>query len=147
MTDIEIFQQITSSANYQKTKNFRQHGIYSVYEHSIYVCQTALKLSDFLHLKINRNSLTKAALLHDYFLYDWHDKESPKLHGFRHAKIAADNAKRDYGLTKKEYRIIASHMFPLGWRIPTSKEAILLTLADKYCATMESFRRKAKTKK
>lgn len=51
-----------------------------------------------------------------------------KLHGFRHAKIAADNAKRDYGLTKKEYRIIASHMFPLGWRIPTSKEAILLTL-------------------
>lgn len=60
----------------QKLRISRQHGTYSVYEHSIYVCQTALKLSDFLHLKINRNSLTKAALLHDYFLYDWHDKET-----------------------------------------------------------------------
>ena len=144
MTDTENFYKITESEKYQRTKNFTQHGVYSVYDHSIYVCQTCFRMADKLRLKINRESLVKAALLHDYFLYDWHDKSSPKLHGFRHAKIAAENAKRDYGLTKKEYRMMAAHMFPLGWRIPSSKEAILITLADKYCAMKETLKRKKK---
>ena len=92
--------------------------------------------------------MIKAALLHDYFLYDWHDKDHPKLHGFRHATIAAKNAKRDFGLTKKEYKAIRSHMFPVNLRLPTSREALILTLADKYCAARESIRfRKKRAKK
>ena len=138
MEKYKSFREITESEKYKKTKDYLQHGPVTVFDHSIYVAATSLKISKKLHLGVNEESMVKTALLHDYFLYDWHDKDHPKLHGIRHAKIAAENAKRDFGLTKKEYRAICSHMFPLGLRVPLSREAIILTLADKYCATRES---------
>ena len=142
MTDSENFQKITNDEKYLRTKDFMQHGKVSVFDHSIAVAEASVKISKKLHIKVDREALIKGALLHDYFLYDWHDKNHPRLHGFRHAKIAAENAKRDFGLTRKEYKMISSHMFPLGWRIPTSREAFILTIADKYCATKESLKRK-----
>ena len=44
-----------------------------------------------------------------------------------------------FGITKKEQNIIASHMWPLTFRhVPTCREAIIVCLADKYCAVVES---------
>ena len=146
MEKSKTFRAITESEKYQQTKNYIQHGNVSVFDHCVYVANVSLKLSKKLHIGIDEEMMIKTALLHDYFLYDWHDSKSrPHFHCFKHAKIAAENAKRDFGLNKKEYKILRSHMFPLGLRLPTSREAIILTLADKYCATKESFRRK-KTK-
>ena len=53
------------------------------------------------------------------------------------------NAQRVFGITKKEQNVIASHMWPLTFRhIPTCREAVIVCLADKYCAIVESmFRR------
>ena len=139
MTEIDIFQEITESPQYQKLKGFYQHGDYSVYSHSINVYKTCFRIVDRLHLKLDEEALTKIALLHDYFLYDWHDKDCPKHHFTGHPRRAAKNAKRDFGLTKKEERAIKSHMFPAGLRPPTSREALILTCADKFCATREFF--------
>jgi uncharacterized protein len=111
------------------------------------VAEKSLEISRKLHIKVDAESMVKVALLHDYFLYDWHDKNHPKLHGFRHATIAANNAMRDFGLTKKEYRAIRTHMFPLNLRLPTSREAFILTLADKYCATLETISTLKKSQK
>lgn len=141
MTNSENFKKITNDEKYLRTKKFMQHGNVSVYDHSISVAETSLKISKMLHVKVDQEAMIKVALLHDYFLYDWHDKNHPKMHGFRHANLAANNAKRDFGLSKKEYKAIRSHMFPLNLRIPTSREAFILTIADKYCATKESFSR------
>ncbi len=138
MEKTAAFKEITESKQYQRTKNLRQHGSVTVFEHSLSVAETSLKISQKLHIKVNEESMVKVALLHDYFLYDWHDKNHPKLHGIRHAGFAAKNADADFGLTKKEYKAIRAHMFPLGIRIPSSREAIVLTLADKYCAARES---------
>ena len=140
ISDSESYQKITSDKKFLRTKNYIQHGTVSVYDHSISVAKASLKISRKLHLKVNTESMVKVALLHDYFLYDWHDKDHPKLHGFRHASFAAKNARRDFGLTDKEYKAIRSHMFPLNLRIPTSREALVLTLADKYCATKETIK-------
>ena len=140
MEKSETFRKITESKEYQRTKELRQHGSVTVFEHSVYVAATSLKLSQKLHLKIDEESMIKCALLHDYFLYDWHDENHPKFHGFRHAAIAAENANRDFGLTEKEYKAIRSHMFPLNLRLPTSREALLLTIADKYCAASETIK-------
>ena len=144
MTDSENYQKIVNSDEFKRTKNFKQHGQTSVFDHSVYVAATSLKISKKLHIKIDRESMIKGALLHDYFLYDWHDKNHPRLHGFRHAKLAAENAKRDFGLTKKEYKMISAHMFPMGLRLPSSKEALILCIADKYCAVRESLHRRHK---
>jgi uncharacterized protein len=140
MEKTKAFKEITESEQYKRTKELRQHGNVTVFEHSLSVAETSLKLSKKLHIKVDEESMVKVALLHDYFLYDWHDKNHPRLHGFRHASFAANNAMRDFGLTKKEYKAIRSHMFPLNLRIPTSREALLLTIADKYCAAHETIK-------
>lgn len=137
MTKSEIFEQITNSPEYQVLKDYHQHGSHSVYNHSVNVYNACFKIAKKLHIKVNEESLAKSALLHDYFLYDWHDDKNPVSHFTRHPARAAKNAKRDFGLTKKEERAIRSHMFPAGLRPPTSREALILTFADKYCATRE----------
>ena len=81
----------------------------------------------------------RGALLHDYFLYDWHQKDSShRLHGFRHPKTALGNAQRDYHLNWKEKNIIARHMFPLIPVPPQCREAWIVCLADKWCALGET---------
>ncbi len=50
-----------------------------------------------------------------------------------------------FGITKKEQNIIASHMWPLTFRhIPTCREAVIVCLADKYCAVVESMFRRSR---
>lgn len=140
MEKTAAFKKITESKQYQRTKDLRQHGNVTVFEHSLSVAEASLWLSKKLHIKVDEESMVKVSLLHDYFLYDWHDKSHPKMHAFRHATISAKNAERDFGLTKKEYKAIRAHMFPINLRFPTSREAFLLTIADKYCAAKETIK-------
>ena len=62
-----------------------------------------------------------------------------EMHGFSHPGYACVNAKRVFSITRKEQSIIASHMWPLTFRhVPTCREAVIVCLADKYCAVVES---------
>lgn len=49
-----------------------QHGAVTTFAHSIRVACLAVWMADRLHLwdKVDLQSLVRAALLHDYFLYD-----------------------------------------------------------------------------
>ncbi|MBP5415983.1 MAG: HD domain-containing protein [Clostridiales bacterium] len=120
-------------------KEFKQHGKCTCYDHSIAVAKTALFLSMILPFRFKQKQLVKGALLHDYFLYDWHKVKLEKLHGFHHPKIAAENAHRDFKITKIEENIIRRHMFPLTPIPPKYRESVLVTISDKYCATKEVF--------
>ena len=78
-------------------------------------------------------------MLHDYFLYDWHDKANGHhWHGFTHSGTALHNASEDWKLTPVEREIIKKHMFPLTPIPPTCREAWLVCLADKICAAKET---------
>ena len=84
--------------------------------------------------------LIRGALLHDYFLYDWHDRKTcHPAHAVYHPTLARNNARMDYELTEKEEDIILHHMFPLTIMPPKSKEAWMVCLADKICALTETF--------
>ena len=88
---------------------------------------------------VDRASLLRGALLHDYFLYDWHDPNpSHRLHGFRHPFFALARAEEDFELTPRERNIIVRHMFPLVPVPPTCREAWIVCLADKWCALRET---------
>lgn len=142
MNKMDIFNEIIEDEKFKRERKYIQHGDMTVYEHSIEVAKTCVRLAEKLNLKVSYKELIKGALLHDYFLYDWHIYHpSHKLHGFTHPKVARDNAKRDFGLTKKEENMILTHMFPLVPRPPKYKESILLCLVDKYCATKETLSR------
>lgn len=134
---------ILNSANFQRTKEHIQHGNMTVNEHCINVAKTSLMIKEKLHITCNQRDLVRGALLHDYFLYDWHKKDlkNPhKLHGFYHPGRALRNAKKEYILTKRQEDIIKKHMWPLTVVPPMCREAWIVTAADKYCSLMETFR-------
>ncbi|MCD8118109.1 MAG: HD domain-containing protein [Lachnospiraceae bacterium] len=137
----EILAALERTGRFEAEKNCVQHASTSVYEHSVHVARVSLKLSRKLHLPVKERSLVRGALLHDYFLYDWHVPDpSHRLHGFIHAKIALKNARTDFSLNPTEENIILRHMFPLNPIPPTCLEGWVVCIADKYCAVEEVVR-------
>ena len=135
----DFFRYISNSGQFSKTRQFIQHGDTSVYSHCVAVAYVSLWFSYRLHISVSKQSLLMGAFLHDYFLYDWHEKDkSHRLHGFYHPSTALRNAKEDFDLNPIEENMIARHMFPLTPIPPRYKEAWILCLADKYCATVET---------
>lgn len=126
------------------TKQFMQHGNVSVFEHCVAVCLCSIKIAKLLRIHYDLEALIRGALLHDYFLYDWHVNDDPnrRLHGFFHPSVALENALEDYDLSKKEQDIIKHHMFPLTIIPPMCREAWLVCLADKICAGKETLLRR-----
>lgn len=121
---------------------FVQHGDVSVYEHVVAVAAESCRMADALArhgIAVDRSSLVRGALLHDYFLYDWHDPDpSHRLHGFRHPFFALRNAEDDFTLDERERNIIVRHMFPLVPVPPTCREAWIVCGADKLVALCET---------
>lgn len=129
----------------QKMKHFSQHGTTSTFDHCYAVCQTCLWINRRIRLHAKETIMLRAAFLHDFYLYDWHHPDpSHRWHGFTHANLASNNAKRYFALGESEREIIRCHMWPLNiTRIPQSREAWLVCLADKICCVREFFQGKA----
>lgn len=124
-------------------KKYIQHGDVSTYDHALAVTYRAYEMVKKKPSRVDERALLRAAFLHDFYLYDWHDPDpSHKWHGFHHARRAANNAVRLFGVSELERRIIDSHMWPLNpERIPHCREGWILTLADKWVSTLETLTR------
>ncbi len=137
-----IARELESHGRFGLTRGFIQHGDVSVYEHVVSVAGASAAAGAFLErmgVRVDRPSLIRGALLHDYFLYDWHDPDpSHRLHGFTHPAAALARALEDFELTERERNIIARHMFPLVPIPPTCREAWIVCMADKACALHET---------
>ncbi len=132
---------ILQSENFNRMKEFVQHGNVTVNAHVMNVARYSILFSEYLHISCSRKELIRGALLHDYFLYDWHvpDEENPHpLHGFYHPGRALRNALEEYSLTERERDIIRKHMWPLTLVPPGCREAWIVTAADKWCSLMET---------
>ena len=126
----------------QHMSAFIQHGHTTCLEHSLAVTYYSYVFSKYFNLNVDYESLIRGALLHDFFLYDWHIKENHKrLHGLRHPSIALKNAKKHFDLTSIECDIISHHMWPLTPSPPRSKEAYIVCLIDKWCSLRETFKK------
>ena len=117
--------QLAHAGRLDLTREFIQHGDVTVYTHVTSVARTSLSVAERLGragISVDRASLLRGALLHDYFLYDWHDPDpSHRLHGFRHPYFALARAEEDFELTSRERNIIVRHMFPLVPVPPTCR--------------------------
>ena len=134
----EYSNDILMSSGMQYEKTLLHHGEISCYEHSVAVACLSIKLAKYFRCDIDMKSMVRGALLHDYFLYDWHiAHESHHLHGFFHAKCALKNAECDFSLSDIERDIIVKHMFPLNPQLPQYMESIIVNVADKACAARE----------
>jgi len=141
----EILSGVQSDCNVQKMKNFIQHGKVSTYEHCENVAKLSYDIDKILSLQSDLQVLLFGAMLHDFYLYDWHKEDNGEhhLHGFRHAKIACLNAKKYYNIDDRIGHVIYCHMWPLNpERIPMSREAWIVCIADKAISFYETFFRR-----
>lgn len=126
---------ILADSDYQKLSNYVQHKNTTRLMHSLNVAYVSWKLAK----KIGCDARTAAriGMLHDFCLYDFREK-AEEAQVFHHPKVAARMSQERFQITDKEKQAILSHMFPLG-PIPTSKEAWIISFADKMCAVTERF--------
>ena len=124
----------------QYMKEFIQHGSITTYKHCINVVKLCYILNKKFDLKADMDVLMNGALLHDFYLYDWHDVGLEYgLHGFTHPKTAAKNAKQVFDIDDKTEGVIISHMWPLTLlHPPKCKEGWILCLADKLSSMAET---------
>ena len=135
----DTIRELARQGRFYEEKEAMQHGSTTIYRHSVHVAYVSHFLMEKWQFPMDEASLVKGALLHDYFLYDWHEKDGGhRLHGFRHPAFALYNASKDFSLNRKERNIIARHMFPLTVLPPRCLEAWIVCFVDKYCAFSET---------
>lgn len=142
---------ILEHPRFQQLRSFQHHGEgNSVYDHSVAVAEAAYAIARRMRLSGDETaSVVRAALLHDFFGYDWHSdrfrrflsryagwQRLVRMHGFVHGHIAAERAARIFGLNAAECEAIARHMFPLA-AMPRTRLAWIVSLADKIVAAKE----------
>ena len=140
---VKLAREILREGRYSEMKKYYSHSDVTVYTHCIKVAFAAYAFAVKHDIRCDRKALVRGALLHDYYLYDWHDPNKGFCwHGFKHHRFALQNAERDFPLTKRERKIIHSHMFPLTfWCLPTCLEAWIVSIADKIVATEETLKK------
>ncbi|MDR0376747.1 MAG: HD domain-containing protein [Spirochaetaceae bacterium] len=147
MKDAALFDRfardILESEVFAQCRRFMQHGSISVYAHSLSVARMSFSMAEGTQ-GLDLRSLVRSALLHDFFLYDWHVPEKMwSLHGWTHPVTAAENARAYFQVSDKEYSLIRTHMWPYTLlHPPVYREGWIICLADKACSAIETlFRR------
>ena len=148
MTFYDLVKDIVETKAFCRMHHYRHHLHGSTFEHSIKVAYLC-----YCHHRRSGKSeglyeLVRAALLHDYFLYDHHAKEGEGRitglrHGLVHPRRALENAERAYpDLTKGERDAIRRHMFPLTLVPPKTRCGWLVCFYDKVAAIGDYCNRK-----
>lgn len=138
----ELYQRFLHDEKILKMQDIQMHRGSSCYIHSFRVAKLCIKkaIRKKKYSMQNLKDLLTAAILHDYYLYDWRKHhELKKKHGRRHPLIACANAVRDFNISKEVQDIIKSHMWPLTPKLyPKTKEAKLVNRMDNHIATREA---------
>ena len=145
---LSIVDEILLNDEFQKRKYFRHHKG-SLWDHV-----TEVSYYSYLSAKIHNADervCAIAGLLHDFYpkAYKYSEelkqidesylsdvkKKQPilQMHGFTHAKAAAENSKKYFPklIDDKIYSCIETHMFPLNKKPPRYKEGWIITYIDK----------------
>ena len=118
---------VLRSGIWDKAMQQTHHNRWTVGSHSMSVCVAALRMSYWLEDKhicyVNHREIVQAALCHDLGIVGRHEK-------FANNRVCCHQH-------PKTLYTIRCHMWPLCVALPKTREAVIITLADKYVATGE----------
>lgn len=128
---------LLDSPQVQSMRTLPHHPRTNCFEHSIFVAYVAFRLGR--RWRLDWRSCARGGLLHDLYLYNSRDRSAhPGNQCLDHPVFALRNASALTHLSDKERNIILSHMWPLATHLPHSREAWVVSLADKLCAPLEA---------
>lgn len=135
---VELIKDYYESDGIKQMDEYIQHGRTTTLEHCENVAWISYLINEKLHLNADEKELIEAAMFHDLYLHDRNDGDATrKINGGENSDIASNKS----GMHQKEQETIRSHMWPLNIvKIPKSREAMIIYLADKYCALIEKIR-------
>lgn len=143
---IDYIREFIKSDIVKQMDEYIQHGDTTTLDHCIKVSYYSYKWAK--RKGLNAKACAIGGLLHDFFLYDWHDWSRPGRHefflphGFTHGIVAERNARKYFNIDEMCSDIIITHMFPLTiWKFPKYKESYIVLMVDKYLCIMEVFKR------
>ena len=133
---LSCVEDLLSTRQVESMKQWRHHLSVTTYDHSLFVSYMAFRLAR--RWGRDYRMAARMGLLHDLYLYDSHDRSAhPGNQCFDHPAAALRNARALVELSPKEENIISSHMWPLSKTMPRSAEAVIVSAADKLCASLE----------
>ncbi len=136
----KIIKDIVDNIEFQQLDHELHHGI-SRYGHSIRVAKSTYNIAKKLGWDYEK--VTRAALLHDFFL-DSQLKDCNVLRTWcKHPLVALQNSVKYFELDDRQKNVISSHMFPSSKILPKYKESWLVTCVDKGVSFYEMYRFKA----
>lgn len=128
-----IITDIIKNEEFQGMKKITHHGI-TRFNHSLRVSYYTYLVTK--KLKLNYVEATRAALLHDFFTDEtsgMKTKEALK----QHPKIAVENSKKYFELSKMQEDIIEKHMYPITKKLPKYKESWVVDIVDDVASLYE----------
>lgn len=133
-----IVQDILENNKFKELDNVLHHGV-TRQGHCLRVAKATYTCAKILKLDVN--TATRAALLHDFFENEDYKKSKNSFEKLsEHPELAIKNAKKHFALDEKGENIIASHMFPLGNTMPKYAESWLVSTIDKTVGAYEMYR-------
>ena len=97
-----ILQQYEEDPRVLEMDQYIQHGCVTTYQHCRNVARVSFWINRRFHVGADETALAVGALLHDFYLYDWHCagrfqhcrglRTLFKMHGFIHPLLARENA-------------------------------------------------------
>lgn len=128
-----IITDIINNKEFQKMKKITHHGI-TRFNHSLRVSYYTYLVTK--KLKLNYIDATRAALLHDFFSDETENMKTKKALK-EHPKIALENSKKYYELSKMQEDIILKHMYPITTKMPKYKESWIVDIVDDVASLYE----------
>ncbi len=136
-----LVEDIKENEHFNKLNEELHHGITRL-EHSMRVARWTYKICNFFKMN-NKDQITRAALLHDFYIdEDLREEKGSKKLG-EHPSVALNNSLKYFKLDKIQKDIIKTHMFPCTFNIPKYKESWLVSGVDKAVSTYEMLRFKS----
>ena len=133
---LEYVGTILEDSEFLKLGRYKQHQFTTRLMHSINVSYISWTIAR--KFGCDAKTAARAGLLHDFCVYDFRDEvPTGEMQAFYHPKVAARASKERFEVSDKEENAIRAHMFPLG-PLPKSKEAWIISCADKLCACTEA---------
>lgn len=138
---MRLVRDIINSEQYRVIDKYPHHNEYTRLDHCLHVSYSA-----YLFFKKHEpgyrflREACRGALLHDYFLYEWHTENPfpvPCMHAWKHPEWAYKDAKKHFKLNPVERDVILKHMYPVTPIPPLTKAAWTVVMFDKYWALRE----------